>query len=105
MHKTSVHKVLEASNAMGTTVIDNHSGTWCIKILWNFLNWQWNDEMCGGKSKVAWIRECNYIFKGIRSSSLGTTCHRDEDSFIKYKDGYWMMTDKGKVKSKNHDDN
>ena len=40
----------------------------------------------------------------IRYSSLGTTCHRDEDSFIRYKDGYRMMTDKGKVKLKNHDE-
>ena len=41
----------------------------------------------------------------IKYSSLGTTCHRDEDLFIRYKDGYQMMTDRGKVKSKNHDDN
>ena len=34
----------------------------------------------------------------IRSSSLGTTCHRDEDLFIRYKDGYQMMTDRGRVK-------
>ena len=34
----------------------------------------------------------------IRSSSLGTMCHRDEDLFIRYKDGCKMMTDRGKVK-------
>ena len=32
----------------------------------------------------------------IRSSSLGTTCHRDEDLFIRYKDSYrMMMTNRG----------
>ena len=41
----------------------------------------------------------------IRSSSIGTTCHRDEDSFIRYKDDYRMMTDRGKVKLKDHDEN
>ena len=41
----------------------------------------------------------------IRSSSLGTMCHRDEDSFIRYRDAYQMMIDRGKVKLKGHDDN
>ena len=32
----------------------------------------------------------------MRSSSLGTTCHRDEDLFIRYKDSYRMvMTNRG----------
>ena len=35
----------------------------------------------------------------IRSSSLGTMCHRDEYLFIRYKDGYQIMTDRGRVKS------
>ena len=62
-------------------------------------------KCCVGKSKVAWIRECNYVFKGIRSSSLGTSCHRDEDSFLRYRDDYLMMIDRGKVRLKDHDDN
>ena len=72
------------------------------------LDSQCNDEMLCRKarrneSRVAWIGERNHIFKVIISSSLGTTCHRDEDLFIRYKDGYQMMTDRGRVKK--YDDN
>ena len=61
-------------------------------------------KCCVGKSKVAWIREHNYVSKGIRSSSPGNTCHRDEYSFIRYRDDYWMMIDRDKVRLKYHDD-
>ena len=50
---------------------------------------------------VAWIEETetsSYIFKVIRSSSLGTTCHRDEYLFIRYKDGCRMMINRGRLK-------
>ena len=62
-------------------------------------------KCCVEKSKVAWIGECNYIFRGIISSSLGTMCHRDEYSFIRYRDYYQMMIDRGKVKLKDHEEN
>ena len=62
-------------------------------------------KCCVGKSKVAWVRKCNYVLKGIRSSSLGTSCPRDEDSFLRYRDDYLMMIDIDKVRLKDYEDN
>ena len=74
----------------------NHENFWTVSEIM---------KCCVGKSKVAWIRECNYIFKGIISSSLGTTFHRDEDSFIRYRGDYQMMIDIDKVRLKDYEDN
>ncbi len=41
----------------------------------------------------------SFMFMVIRSSSLGTMCHRDEDLVTRYKDRYEViMEKKGKVK-------